>query len=44
MLVPLFPKSQLLDGVSTEEYLSTKITRHTNDAYELFTHADTSNA
>ena len=27
-----------------EEYNRTKVTRHTNDAYELFIHVDTSNA
>ena len=27
-----------------EEYDRTKVTRHTNDVYELFIHIDTSNA
>ena len=27
-----------------EEYNRTKVTRHTNDVYELFIHVDTSNA
>ena len=54
MFISLLPSSQLwfvlmvryycFDLHFVEERNRTKVTRHTNDVYELFIHVDTSNA